>query len=112
MLEGDFRRTLPRFQPENFSKNLELVHELETLATSKGCTAAQLAISWVTSLSETEGRGVIIPIPGATTEERVLENTKAVELSQNDLKEIQDILSKANVVGGRYGGPAAALMEG
>lgn len=108
----DFRRHFPRFQPEHFSKNLDLVHELEKLAEKKGCTPAQLAVSWVRSLSETGGRGVIIPIPGATTAERVKENSKFVELTEDELKEIQDTLSKFEISGDRYGGPAAALMNG
>lgn len=110
--EGDLRRRFPRFQPENFSKNLDLVHKLENLAKKKGCTPAQLAISWVRSLSETGGRGVVIPIPGATTEERVVENTKEVELNENDLKEIEHILATTEVLGDRYGGGGAALMNG
>ncbi|KAI9781542.1 MAG: Pyridoxine 4-dehydrogenase [Peltula sp. TS41687] len=110
--EADFRRHLPRFQPENFDKNLELVRDLERLAENKGCTPAQLAISWVKALSGSGGRGVIVPIPGATTEERVVENTKEVELSEKDLKEIEEILGKAEVFGDRYGGPVAALMNG
>ena len=110
--EDDFRRHLPRFQPENFSKNLDLVYELEKLAKKKACTPAQLAIGWVMSLSQTEGRGVIIPIPGATTEERVLENAKAIRLSKDDLEEIREILDKAVIVGGRYGGPVAAWQDG
>ncbi|KAI9885298.1 MAG: hypothetical protein M1823_002926 [Watsoniomyces obsoletus] len=108
----DMRRHFPRFQRKNFERNIALVNELEKLADRKGCTPAQLAISWVCSLSETNGRGVIIPIPGATTAERVQENTQHVELTETDFKEIQDILEKAEVVGGRYGGPGAALMNG
>ena len=108
----DMRRTFPRFQPENFSKNLDLVHELERLAKKKACTPAQLAISWVRSLSGTGGRGVIIPIPGATTAERVQENSKTVEMTEADHAEIDDILAKTDVIGGRYGGAIAALSDG
>ncbi len=108
----DMRRHFPRFQPKNFERNIQLVHELEKLANNKGCTPAQLAISWVRSLSETNGRGVIIPIPGATTAERVQENTQHVDLTEADLEEIQEVLDKAEVVGGRYGGAGAALMNG
>jgi pyridoxine 4-dehydrogenase len=110
--EGDFRRILPRFQPENFAKNLELVHELEKLAKDKGCTPAQLAISWVRSLSETEDRGVIIPIPGATTAERVRENAKHVTLTKEDLAAIGELLSKVEVVGGRYNVEGSKLLNG
>ncbi|KAI9791784.1 MAG: Pyridoxine 4-dehydrogenase [Piccolia ochrophora] len=110
--EGDFRKFLPRFQPENFSKNLDLVKELQKLAEQKGCTPAQLAISWCISLSGRKGMPVIIPIPGATTEARVQENTKEVTLSDSDLQEIQTILDNAVVIGGRYGGAQAQLIEG
>lgn len=110
--EGDFRRTFPRFQPENFEVNIKLVRELEKIAKQIGCTPAQLAIAWVRSLSEKDGNPVIIPIPGATTVERVKENAKEVALSDSDISEISSILKSFNVVGGRYGGPAAAHMNG
>jgi pyridoxine 4-dehydrogenase len=110
--EGDFRRTVPRFSPENFGKNLELVNELVKFAKQKNCTPAQLAISWVKSLSKKDGNPEIIPIPGATTVERVVENSKDVALSKEELAEIDSILKSFTVVGGRYGGPAALHIEG
>ena len=100
--EGDHRRGLPRFQPGNFEKNMELVKELQGIADKKGCTTAQLAIGWVKGLNGKEGMPLIIPIPGATTEERVEENMKDVKLSEAEDKEIEKILQKANVIGGRY----------
>jgi pyridoxine 4-dehydrogenase len=110
--EGDFRRFLPRFQPGAFETNLELVKELEKIAKQKNCSSAQLAISWVKAQSEKDGNPVIVPIPGATTEKRVEENSKDIILSNSDLSEIDSILGKFEVVGGRYGGPQAAHMEG
>ncbi|KAI9815876.1 MAG: Pyridoxine 4-dehydrogenase [Thelocarpon impressellum] len=110
--EGDFRKHLPRFQPGAFEKNLELVREVEKLAAKKGCTPGQVAIAWVKSLSGKTGMPTIIPIPGSTTEKRVLENLKDVTLDESELKEIEDILGKTEVVGGRYGGPQAALTDG
>jgi len=110
--EGDFRKTLPRFQPENFGVNLKLVKELEKIARQKGCTPAQLAISWVRNLSGKDGNPVIIPIPGATTEERVMENAKEVALSDHEIADIDLVLKSCDVVGGRYGGPMVALMDG
>lgn len=103
---------MPRFQEGNFEKNLELVKEVEKVAKSKGCTPGQIAIAWVRTHSAKEGLPVIIPIPGATTEERVLENNKHVELSEEDMKELDDIVKKCTVHGGRYGGPLAALEFG
>lgn len=110
--EGDLRRRFPRFQPENFDKNMELVKQLQGIAEKKGCTAAQLAMSWVKGLNGREGMPTIIPIPGATTEERILENVKDVALTEAERVEIDEILRKANVVGGRYDESHAALLEG
>lgn len=110
--DGDFRKTLPRFNGENFAKNLELVRELEKIAKKTGCTPAQLAISWVKSLSERDGNPQIIPIPGASSPARVEENAKDVNLSKEDIAEIESILQSFTVAGGRYGGHAAAHIEG
>lgn len=110
--EGDLRRHLPRFQPDVFPKNLELVTELEKLAKKKGCKPGQLGLAWVKSMSGKAGLPIIIPIPGATTEERVVENSKDVELTKEDLEEIDGILSKTVVIGDRYGGAMKAMMDG
>lgn len=110
--EGDFRRTMPRFSKENFGKNLELVKDLQKIAQSKGCSPAQLAIGWVSHLSLKDGNPEIIPIPGATTEARVLENSKVITLSSIELAEIDAILKSFTVAGDRYGGPQKAHMEG
>jgi len=109
---GDFRKTIPRFNEENFPKNLELVRELEKIAKKKGCTAAQLAINWVRTQSKKNGNPEILPIPGASSPERVTENAKAVSLGGDDLAQIDSILQSFTVVGGRYGGHAAAHIEG
>ncbi|CAI4214332.1 unnamed protein product [Parascedosporium putredinis] len=103
--EGDFRRLLPRFHPENFATNLELVDSVKAVADRKGCTVSQVAISWVASLSETPGMPKIIPIPGATTAERVRENAKLIDLSKEDLDEINSILARCEVKGDRYPAP-------
>ncbi|OBT56318.1 hypothetical protein VE04_02843 [Pseudogymnoascus sp. 24MN13] len=110
--EGDFRKTVPRFQKEHFGKNLELVRELEKIAKRLGCTPAQLAISWVRSLSGKGCNPEIIPIPGSATVDRVNENAKYVPLSVEDLAEIDSILQSFEVAGDRYGGHAAEFMDG
>lgn len=110
--EGDLRLTMPRFQPGTFDKNLELVKELEKIAKQKGCTPAQLAIGWTKHLSKKDGNPEIIPIPGASTEARVAENSKNVTLSEQDAAEIDKILKTFPVEGGRYGGPAVHHMNG
>jgi aryl-alcohol dehydrogenase-like predicted oxidoreductase len=71
----DWRRQNPRFQGENFQKNLDLVSTVEELAQKKGCTPAQLALAWLLS------RGPdVVPIPGSTRAERVEENAGAVRV--------------------------------
>ena len=111
--EDDIRRHYPRFQPGNFEKNIQLVDELERIAKAKGCTPGQVGIAWVKAKSASEGLPIFIPIPGATTEERVRENAVDVELSENDVKEIDGLIAEIEVAGGRY--PAAhgsALLFG
>ncbi|KAJ0163886.1 Pyridoxal reductase [Colletotrichum tanaceti] len=99
---GDMRRHMPRFQPDTFSINIKLVEQVETLARKKGVTPAQLAIGWTMALSRRPGIPVIIPIPGATTADRVNENAKLVELTDEEMAEIDETLAKFEVAGGRY----------
>ncbi|KAL4782333.1 NADP-dependent oxidoreductase domain-containing protein [Aspergillus varians] len=104
--EDSMLRDYPRFQPENFDINVQIVHKVEELAAKKSCTPAQLAINWVRSLSGRPGLPpVVIPIPGATTAARVEENSRVVELTEQDMAEIDAILAKFTPVGERY--PAA-----
>jgi pyridoxine 4-dehydrogenase len=100
--EGDFRRHQPRFSKENFDNNIKLVNEVNKLAKEKGCTGAQIAINWVKHMSKKDGNPEIIPIPGATKVERILENTKEVSLSADDMEELDSILKKFPIVGDRY----------
>jgi len=93
----DWRRNNPRFQGENFAKNLALTTTVEQLARVKGCTPAQLALAWLLS------RGAdVIPIPGSTRAERVEENAGAtrVQLSSDDVA-LLDTIAPA-VAGDRY----------
>ncbi|KAF7532255.1 hypothetical protein G7054_g8091 [Neopestalotiopsis clavispora] len=100
--EGDIRRMLDRFQPENFSKNLELVDKVNSFAIQKGVTPAQLALAWVRAHSKSEQAGIIIPIPGATVSSRVVENTTLVPLSKDEKTKLDAILASFKVQGGRY----------
>lgn len=100
--EGDVRLHFPRFQEDAMEKNIKLVEELQKLAKKKNCTAAQLALAWVKQLNGTEGIPVIIPIPGATTETRVIENMTDVTLDKADIDEINEILGKTEIHGDRY----------
>ncbi|GJC99627.1 aldo/keto reductase [Colletotrichum higginsianum] len=95
----DMRRHMPRFQPDTFGINIKLVEQVETLARKKGVTPAQLAIGWTVALSRRPGIPMIIPIPGATTADRVNENAKLVELTDEEMAEIDATLAKFEVVG-------------
>jgi pyridoxine 4-dehydrogenase len=98
----DMLKHFPRFQPDNLATNLQLVEKVEEMAKKKGCTPAQLAINWTIALSRRPGMPVIIPIPGATTVERVEENSKLVDISDEEMKEIDEILAKFETAGARY----------
>jgi pyridoxine 4-dehydrogenase len=110
--EGDMRRHMPRFQADTFSKNLELVAEIEKLAKQKGCTPAQLAIGWIKHLSKKGGNPEIIPIPGTSSEARVKENSKHVDVTDEEAAEIAKILKSFPVEGGRYPDLMAAHLNG
>jgi len=93
----DWRRNNPRFQGENFQKNLEIVERVEALARRKHCTTAQLAIAWLLA----RGRD-IVPIPGSTRQERVEENAGAVDvtLTPEEMAALEPV--GAAVAGQRY----------
>ena len=97
--EGDFRKNHPRFQGENFEKNIQLVREVEALAEEKGCTAAQLALAWVLAQGED-----IVPIPGTKHVKYLDQNIGAldVQLSDEDLKRLDAILPPGAAAGERY----------
>ena len=96
---SDFRRANPRFQGENFQKNLDLVERVEELAASKGCTAAQIALAWVLAQGED-----IVPIPGTTRVKNLEENVSAldVELSDEELQDLEAVFPKGAAAGDRY----------
>jgi aryl-alcohol dehydrogenase-like predicted oxidoreductase len=93
----DWRRNNPRFQGENFQKNLDLVARVEALAKQKGCTPAQLALAWLLARGHD-----IVPIPGSTRPERVEENAAAdvITLSPSDIAALDSVGSA--VAGERY----------
>jgi aryl-alcohol dehydrogenase-like predicted oxidoreductase len=95
----DYRRFSPRFQGENFERNLRLVKRIEEMAENKGCTAAQLALAWVLSRGEH-----IFPIPGTKKMKYLDENIDAlrVRLNSHELEEIDGILPKGAAAGTRY----------
>jgi aryl-alcohol dehydrogenase-like predicted oxidoreductase len=99
--EDDYRRHYPRFQGENFQKNLEVVRLIQELAMQKGCTASQLALAWLLEKGEH-----IVPIPGTRSLERVHENLGALQVffTNDELAEIERISPKGFAAGGRYPG--------
>jgi pyridoxine 4-dehydrogenase len=107
----DHHRHFPRFQGENFQKNLQLVNELKKLASKKGCTPAQLALSWIKSHNGKPGMPSILPIAGARSEARIRENCETVELSADELREIKSILDSFPVAGARSPERTSKLAE-
>lgn len=101
--EGDIRRRMSRFQEANFQHNLKLINEITSLASRKGVPPAQIALAWVRSHSDKPGMPTIIPIPGGTTVDKVVQNMGAVDLlSDEELAEIDAILKEHTVAGPRY----------
>jgi aryl-alcohol dehydrogenase-like predicted oxidoreductase len=102
--EDDYRRHSPRFQGENFQRNLGLVGHVEALAKRKGCTAAQIALAWVLSRGED-----VVPIPGTKRRSYLDQNLGALDvvLTPEELAEIDRIAPKGVAAGARY--PEAAM---
>jgi aryl-alcohol dehydrogenase-like predicted oxidoreductase len=97
--ENDWRRLHPRFQGENFKKNLDLANKVKQLAARKNCTPAQLALAWVMA----QGKDVV-PIPGTKKRSRLEENVKALDvvLTAEDLAEIDRAFPQQITAGPRY----------
>jgi aryl-alcohol dehydrogenase-like predicted oxidoreductase len=100
----DFRRHNPRFQGENFAKNLELVDRVREIAEGKGVTATQLALAWVMARSGADGGPTIVPIPGTKRVSYLEENAAAaeVQLSADDLRALDDAAPAGATAGDRY----------
>jgi len=106
---GDFRRYSPRFQGENFGKNLELVARVEAIAKAKGVSAGQMALAWVAA------RGAdIVPIPGTTRRRHLEENVAAmaVELTEQEQADLAAALPKGAAFGARYPEAAMRIVNG
>jgi len=102
----DFRRGSPRFQGENFQKNLDLVTRVEEVARDRGCTPAQLALAWVMAQGDD-----VVPIPGTKRRKYLEENAAAadVELTADDLARIDEVAPRGAAAGARY--PEAAMRS-
>jgi aryl-alcohol dehydrogenase-like predicted oxidoreductase len=105
---SDFRNTVPRFSPENRKANQAVVDIVAKVATRKGATPAQIALAWVLSQ-----RPWIVPIPGTTKLHRLEENLGAatVELTVDDLREIEQAVSSITVQGARYSEGAQRMID-
>lgn len=99
LADDDFRKNSPRFQGENFNKNLELVTKVTLIAKEKGCTPSQLALAWVMAQGD-----FIFPIPGTKRIKYLEENVKAIDisLSPKDIEEIEKAFPKDAATGSRY----------
>ncbi|KAF5619710.1 aldo keto reductase [Fusarium sp. NRRL 52700] len=92
----------PRWQGDNFRKNVQLVDDIEALAKKKGCTVSQIAINWLLSLSRRPGMPTIVPIPGSTKPDRIRENATIIDLTEADLRDIDTLLASFTPAGDRY----------
>jgi aryl-alcohol dehydrogenase-like predicted oxidoreductase len=105
----DYRRENPRFQGENFTRNLELVEKVKTLAQEKGCTPGQLALAWVLAQWQ-----YIVPIPGTRRIRNLDENIGAldVRLSATELQAIDAVFPRHAIAGARYAEVMMKLVRG
>ena len=107
--EDDYRRHTPRFQGENFAKNLHLVDKVRELAARRGCTPGQLALAWVLAQGED-----IVPIPGTKRRSYLEENVRAMELTlgPDELAEIDAIFPFGAATGARYTEESMKTLNG
>jgi aryl-alcohol dehydrogenase-like predicted oxidoreductase len=107
--EDDYRRFSPRFQGENFQKNLDLVRRVEEIANEKGCQPAQLALAWVLAQDKN-----IVPIPGTKRRKYLEQNVAAldVKLSEDDLRRIDEIFPTGAAAGDRYPEHMMSIVNG
>jgi len=108
LAEDDYRRHAPRFQGENFQKNLDLVREIEAMAREKRCTPSQLALAWLLAQGED-----IVPIPGTKKRARLEENvaTLDVPITAEDRARIDRILPPGAAAGTRYAAPQMQALN-
>ncbi len=104
----DYRRNSPRFQGENFQKNLDLVRRVEEIAKEKGCKPAQLALAWVLAQGDD-----VVPIPGTKRRKYLEENVGALQLklTKEDLRRIDEVFPQQAAAGERYPEHVMALVE-
>jgi aryl-alcohol dehydrogenase-like predicted oxidoreductase len=103
--ETPLTRQAPKFQGQNFYDNKRIVSQIKTLAQRKGCTLTQVALAWVIAQG-------MIPIPGTTKSQRLEENfaSRNVELTEEEEKEMREILDSFKPQGNRYNERAQAMV--
>jgi len=99
------KSTAPKFQGQNFYDNKRIVAQIKTLAQRKGCSLTQIALAWVIAQG-------MIPIPGTTKPQRLEENfaSRDVELTEEEKKEMREILDSVKPTGNRYSEKAQAMV--
>ncbi|MDD3838698.1 MAG: aldo/keto reductase [Phenylobacterium sp.] len=105
---SDIRANMPRFQGENFAANLKLLVRFEALATSAGCTPAQLCLAWLLQRDPS-----IVPIPGTTSPAHMRENAAAagVRLSEEVMAKVDELVNPQTVAGPRYNAALQASID-
>lgn len=108
LAKDDFRRTVPRFKAEHWENNQKLVKDFADFAAQKNCTPSQLALAWVLAQGSD-----LIPIPGTKKRKYLIENAAAadVQLTEDDLAQIDEILQSHPDIGERYGPGAMKLVN-
>ena len=108
LADNDWRRSMPRFEQDNFRRNMELVERIKALAAKKGCSPAQLAIAWVLAQGDD-----IVPIPGTKRRRYLEENIGAldVHLAPEELAEIDALLPAGAAAGSRYSAPGMRAID-
>jgi aryl-alcohol dehydrogenase-like predicted oxidoreductase len=106
---NDWRRSNPRFQGENFARNMALADRVKDLADARGCTPAQLALAWLMNRNDS-----VIPIPGTSSLERLKDNAAAadIELTDEELSRLEEIAPPGVAVGTRYDAIMMQLLNG
>ncbi len=109
-LDGDdFRHTTPRFERENFERNLKLVAEVEAIASKKGCSPGQLALAWLLAQGEN-----VVPIPGTKRRKYLEDNAGGIDVSLDaaDLARVDEVIPRGAAAGERYGELGMSLADG
>jgi aryl-alcohol dehydrogenase-like predicted oxidoreductase len=106
--EGDLRKAMPRFQGEAFQANLKLLDGFKAIARDAGCTPAQLCLAWLLQKDE-----IIVPIPGTTNPDHMVENARAAEVRLSDatMAAVEDLVNPRTVAGHRYSPAMQAAID-